>query len=259
MRNRKTIFTVLILLLLLAFPTIVLANSVAPDPNAHELLIDDVTDIDSLTVFGYDENGFEKIMADFYSMDDERLEKTRNGSERIIDLYNSGGASKGFRLEIVFENGETQTSQMVNFVGDDSYTYSVRDNEFTGTGTFKTRKPGGLQIAFWVFMLVIPWGLTVLLEWLVALIFKIKPSRYVCFTNLVSNPVMNIVLLVVMSNFIINYFWLVLILELLIVGFEFLFYTFRYKDISKRRLLLFTFAANAVSFGTYAIVSGLFY
>ena len=259
MFNKKPILAILTLLLLLCVPVIALANSAAPDPNAHELLIDDVTDIDSLTVIGYDENGFEKIMVDFYSMDDERLEKTRVGSERIIDLYNTGGASKGFRIEIVFSGGETQMSQMVNFVGEDSYTYSVSDNEFTGIGTFNTRKPAVLQIALWVFMLAIPWGLTVLLEWLVALIFKIKPSRYVCFTNLVSNPVMNIVLLIVMSNFIINYFWLVLILELLVVGLEFLFYTFRYKDISKKRLLLFAVVANAVSYGTYAIISGLFY
>ncbi len=258
MRDRKIIFLIMLAVLLAAFPLTASANSVAPDPNDHEILIDDVSDIEQITFYGYLEDGSREVIEQFSTMDDERMTRTRVASERLVELYNDGGMYSGFSVEIVFEDGSEQQSAIVEFLGEDSYVYSVSGNEFELKGTFKTLKPGGFDIALWVLVLVLPWGLTVLLEWLMALIFKIKPSRYVCFTNLVSNPVMNIVLLIVMSNLMISYFWVVLVLEVLAAGFEYLFYIFRYKDIGKVRLLLFTITANAVSFGAYAIINGLF-
>ena len=258
MRNRRIIFLAVLIVLLAAFPLTASANSVAPDPNEHEILIDDVSDIEQITFYGYLEDGSREVIERFSSMDDERMTRTRVACERLLELYNDGGMYIGFSAEVVFADGSEQQSEMVGFLGEDSYIYSVSGNEFELKGTFKTLKPGGLEIVLWVFVLVFPWGLTVLLEWLTALIFKIRPSRYVCFTNLVSNPVMNIILLIVMSSFMISYFWVVLVLEVLVAGFEYLFYTFRYKDIGKVRLLLFTLTANAVSFGAYAIISGLF-
>ena len=245
-------------LLLCAVPITAHANSAAPDPNDHELMIDDIREMQTLIVYGHLEDGSYEVWMEFSSFDDESMTRTRIAKERIIDLYNTGGRYTGFSLEISFFDGAKASSEVVSFVENGSYIYDVENNSVESTGVFQTKRPGGLMIALWAFMFIIPWGLTVLLEWLTALIFKIRPSRYVCFTNLVSNPVMNIVLLIVMSLFMVNYFVVVLVLEVLVIVFEYLFYLHRYKDTGRVRLLLFTITANAVSFGTYAIISGLF-
>lgn len=260
MRFRKLLLFPLILLILLAIPTIAFANSPAPNPNHHEILIDDYTSVKTLTIFGIDIEGNREVIDEYpRGINNQSTENTRVASERIIDFYNYEQQYSAFQIEIENPQGEIALSNIVDFINWSNYNYSTQDNRLQVSDGFASRSPHFFTVIGWIFALALPFGLTILLEWLVALIFKIKPSRYVCFTNLVSNPLMNIIIIFAMSTFMVSYFWLVLILELIVLGFEFLYYTRKYKDISKLRLLLFAVAANAVSYGAYTIISGLFY
>lgn len=92
-------------------------------------------------------------------------------------------------------------------------------------------------------------GLTVVIEMLVGLCFRLRPIRWVVLINLITNPVMNILLLIVTMTFggSGTYFIACAILEAAACGLEFWFYTRKYKERKKWVLLIFTLVANAAS------------
>jgi hypothetical protein len=101
------------------------------------------------------------------------------------------------------------------------------------------------------FYLIVPLLVTLLVEWLMSLIFRLKRGRYVFIANLITNPIMNILLLVIYNFVYLDFYLILLLLEIMVAAFEFWFYTRRYKQHSKRRLLLFVIAANLASWGIY--------
>ncbi len=102
------------------------------------------------------------------------------------------------------------------------------------------------------FVLIVPLLFTVLVEWIIALFFKLKPGEYVVIINFITNPVLNILLMLFTSSFL-GYTLLLVIFEAVVAGAEFWFYTWKYKEYTKKRLLLFTLVANAVSWGLYSL------
>ena len=92
-----------------------------------------------------------------------------------------------------------------------------------------------------------PIAVTFLVEWLTALCFGIRPVKYVFAINAITNPAMNLLLLVAYAFGRISY-WIVLVaLEIAVVFIEYAFYKKKYPDRSHRRLLLFSITANALS------------
>ena len=91
-------------------------------------------------------------------------------------------------------------------------------------------------------------AVTLLIEFLVGLLFRMKPFRYIIIANLITNIPMNIVLLILMGFTGGLGYWIALVvLEAVVVLVEYLFYRCKYKQRRKWFVLLFTLAANAAS------------
>ena len=135
---------------------------------------------------------------------------------------------------------------------DGTYCYDGKTNELTDrTGSFDTSYLGmaALAIGLVIGEILAAFALTLLIEFLIGLCFRMKPYRYILFANLITNIPMNIVLLLVNSlSGGIGYWIALVVLELVVLLIEFLFYRRKYKERRKVGIvLLYTFAANAAS------------
>ena len=160
-----------------------------------------------------------------------------------------------FCLICTAPDGTETRTESVKLIGYGRYRYDGAANSLTANGTYYPRGgscgDGMLTAVLIVLAFVLPLGLTLLIEFLAALCFRIRPKKYVVVINLITNPVMNLILLLL--TMILGpgqwVYWTVLaVLELAVVGLEFLFYTKKCREIPRGRLLVFTFIANLLSF-----------
>jgi len=110
------------------------------------------------------------------------------------------------------------------------------------TGGYDTASPG-----LAIFLLLRLALFTALIEFLVALLFRIRPVWIVPIVTFVSNIIMNLIIFRLYRSGI-NYWTLVIIGEICAIIAEMLVYFLIYKNISKRKLALFSLAANIASF-----------
>lgn len=244
---RRIIYALLLLLVFCVFPAVALANAPEPDPNDFDVLIDDDTNIEEYTLYGFDTDGNRHNITSITT-----AEQTRVHTERIVNFYNRDAKYTHIQLSITFKTGDIVHSNKVLLEKWSNYSYSVETNELKPCGPFASRKLDGMTLGIGFFVLILPLGFTLILEWGVALIFKVKPAKYVIFVNLVTNVAMNIII-VQAVNHIPSYLLLVLILELCVIGIEYLAYLDLYREYNKVKLLYFSIVANAVSWGAYAI------
>lgn len=246
---KKAIVMLLAAVAVLLPPIAASANSAPPSPYKIDIAVSDYSQIEQVDILGtIDGNLFELANTDIYRED------TRRPNEKIIHFYNEDGKYKGFKLSIKFIDGATVESNMADFVEWGNYIYDV-ENNVLGEGNITSRKVGSYSVIFIPIGLALPLGVTLLAEWLVSLAFRLKPSRYVVFVNLVTNPVMNLTLLWIFNNVFLDYAIILLLMELAVAAIEFGIYAWKYKAYSKKRLLLFSGVANAVSWGVYYLIS----
>lgn len=82
--------------------------------------------------------------------------------------------------------------------------------------------------------------LTIVIELLIALLFKTGNYTTIAITNLISNVLLQMLLLVFISNYIPAF----IIGEVLVIGAELLVYLLRFKNISKAKTTIYTLVAN---------------
>lgn len=159
-----------------------------------------------------------------------------------------------FCLVCTAPDGTETRTESVQLVSWGSYRYDGATNSLSANGTYYPRgsncADGVFTVVLIVLAIVLPLGLTLLFEFLVALCFGIRPKKYVCIINLITNPVMN-VLLFLLGAFNPNpwlYYTALGVLELVAVAVEFLFYRKKYPQYGGARLFFFSLTANAVSF-----------
>lgn len=160
---------------------------------------------------------------------------------------------KRFYIEVTLDDGAVRTSEPADATGyDQKFTYDVKAN----TLKEKTNATGWLYLPLvllgLILALALPLGFTVLVEFLAAIPFRLKPYRHVVLINLVTNSVMNVLLYILRLNGM--GLWIVALLEAAVVLAEYLFYTRKYKDHPKGKLLLFSLIANALSWGLFELV-----
>ena len=85
--------------------------------------------------------------------------------------------------------------------------------------------------------------------------FGLRPDKYVWIANLITNPIMNILIVVLFNCFLLDYYLLLLFLEIAVATLEFWFYTIKYRQYSRKRILLFAVTANLASWGVYYLIS----
>ena len=101
-----------------------------------------------------------------------------------------------------------------------------------------------------------------LVEFLVALPFKLKPYSHVILINLITNLVMNLLLssrALAESVKGVSILWAIALLEIVVVFVEYFFYTKKYKDQPKGKLFAFSVIANALSWGLFEVAQRVYY
>ncbi len=251
----KRLLIVCLAALLLFVPHVASANSPARNPRELKIEctgVEQGTKIDVVLL-----SGSEKTR----TAEDVFLRYGDQTTGYIYILFEDGETA--FCLRVTASDGtETRTNEVpIEEYG--SYRYDGAENRLEATGTYYSRAQscgnGALILLYLLMLLILPLGLTLLIEFLVALCFRIRPKKYVLIINLITNPVMNVLLVVLTLLFDQSWvYWVALaVLEAAVVGLEFLFYTKKYRETSRGRLFAFTLTANLVSFAAGVIVAQL--
>lgn len=91
--------------------------------------------------------------------------------------------------------------------------------------------------------------LTVLVEWTVSLLFRLKAARIIIWTNIVSQLIMHFLYLIVtlLALGFVSSVYLIVVLELLVLVGEWGFYTHKLSGVSRLRVFFYTLTANLLS------------
>ena len=224
----------IVLCMLLLFVPAASANAPVPDPYSCWLDYQNVPEGATLTVL---------------TADGEELNTITPQSEQgRITIHNPTEADFVVRLKL--SDGTTVQSAPVRFEGRAYFRFDGATGVLEAGRYLKsedTTTPILLILAGVGLFLALQ--ITILVEMLVGLCFRLRRIYRVILINLITNPVMNVLLLLL--TFSISgektYWIALLVLEALVCGFEFWFYARKYRDRKKWVLLIFTLTANAAS------------
>ena len=241
--KKRSIILLLLLCVLLAIPQAASANAPAPDPLSVKIQCRNV------------EVG--TVMNAMFAGEDGVFHPDAVYGERTVT---DGDGSQYFRctdsdtqmyLELKLPDGTVVQSNTLPITPNGVYRYDGKTNVLTDrTGSLDTTCIGDVFLFLLTLLLEIlaAFALTILIEFLVGLCFKMKPFRYIIIANLITNIPMNIVLLI-LSGFTgsVGYWIALVVLEAVVVLVEYLFYRCKYPQRKRWFVLLFTLAANAAS------------
>ncbi len=239
---RRLVLLLAVLMLLCIVPATTQANA-AHNPYWKDIVLSDTSEVTSISVFV---DGADGSFSLFKTFESEHKKEQKIYFERPQD-------AKRFYIEVTMADGTVRASEPVDATGyDQDYKYNVKTNVLKEKANLTL-----LYLLLIPLFAIAPLGFTALVEFLVALPFKLKPYKYVILINIVTNLAMNLILPVlrmVMSIRGYNDLWVVAPLEIVVVVVEYLFYTKEYKDHPKGKLLLFSLIANALSWGLFELV-----
>ncbi len=245
---RKRLCLVLATVLLLLFvPHVASANSPARSPWLLEVECGNMVPGTTMNVLLYAGSEQTRTLENAYY-------PYFDGTSGEISIRYENGET-AFCLRVTTPDGTQTLTDTVGIVEYGKYAYDGATNLLEANGTYYSRAEncttGAEILLYLVLLLFAPLGLTLLIEFLTSLCFRIRPRKYVVFINLITNPVMNLLLLLLMlvvspARWV---YWVVLgVMELAAVGLEYLFYTKKCPQIGRLRLFFFTLTANALSF-----------
>ena len=234
--------------LLMLIPHAASANAPAPDPWELKVYLQDVPEGTAVTAFFLHENGWVR----------QGETHTSDGTKNIkIGVWYQEGETQFYLTLLLPDGTETQTNEIV-IEPYGSYTFDGETNALTvgkPKGAYSCTSGFGeacLSCGAWLLLyafagFLMPVAVTFLVEWLTALCFRIRPVKYVFAINALTNPLMNLLLLIAYAFGRLSYWIVLAALEVAVVFIEYAFYKKKYPDRSHRRLLLFSITANALS------------
>ena len=242
--KRRICIVLIVLFALLLLPHAASANAPAPDPLRMTVEYKNVAPQTKITVLLAGEDGVFRIGESF-------LAEQEDGFRRSFYRHEN---DTQFCIELTAPDGTVLRSNAAALESNGQYTYNADSNVLRRVnGYWIDWLVAGIYLALAAIVYVLPiflaLAVTLLIEFLTALCFRLKPRHYVILINLITNPVMNVILRVIsLWSLGASAYWIALaILELIVCGIEFWFYTRKYRDRKKWVLLLFTLVANALS------------
>lgn len=230
------------LCLLCLVPGSARANS-ARNPYLKDVTLSDTGDVNSISVYVNGPDGVFCLLKAFESKHEK--------GQRIY--FERPEEAARFYIEVTMADGTVRASEPIDCTGyDQDYKYNVKTNVLKEKANLTL-----LYLLLAPLLLMAPLAFTVLVEFLVALFFKLKPYRYVIFINLITNLVMNMILTMSITGN--SFLWAIVLLEIVVVLVEYFFYTKKYRDQSKGKLFAFSVIANALSWGLFELAQRLFY
>lgn len=244
--KRRICIVLIVLFALLLLPHAASANAPAPDPTRIKV---EYRNVEGGTVvralFAGDDGVFHASESGTHTVSENNAEdvyyRLRDDTQMYLELTHPDGT--------VIRSNTLSIDVNTHFP---SFRYDGKTNELKDRSNVIDNSPLVASLLYMMLVLAgiaAAFGITLLIEFLVGLCFRMKPFHYIIIANLITNIPMNFVLLWLRS-FIDGggVYWIALvILELIVCGFEFWFYTRKYRDRKKWVLLIFTLTANAMS------------
>ena len=243
--KKRICILLLAAVLLMLIPHAASANAPVRRPRMMMVDCENVAAGTRIDVVLYRDNGFSR-----------RVEGAYRPNQEPGIVFEAEDGETSFCLICIYETGAETETTPVQLVDYGLYRYDGAANSLTSNGTYYDGAQN-CNSDFMLTCLLFPTlllllilsalALTLLVEWLTALCFGVRPVRYVFAINAITNPIMNILLLITFSFDRIGYWITLVVLELAVVFIEYAFYRKKYPAISRRRLLLFSTAANVSS------------
>ena len=243
--KKRLLIGILVLCALLLVPHVASANSPARSPWMLRVECSNMISGTEIDVVFVGKGGQTRTLKDEYR-------EYSDGTTGYLYPFCESGET-AFYLRVMLPDGTERQTDEAKIVDYGCYTYDGETNLLKENGTYYSKSEalgtGALILLYILGIFLVPLALTMLFEFLAALAFRMRPKKYVLIINLITNPIMNLVL-VVLTLWLSGgaAYWITLaVLELIVCGLEFLFYTKKYKDRKKWVLLVFTLVANTVS------------
>ena len=242
MKKRIVLLFVLCMLLI---PHTASANSPAPDPLSVKITCKNVEDgTVMLAMFAGDDGVFHP----------DTVYGPCTVHNNANQYFRHDQADTQLYLKVTLPDGTVVCSDVLPVTPDGVYRYNGKTNELKDiTGSLDASSFGYVLLFLGVGIgtMLLALALTLLIEFLTGLCFKMKPYRYIFLANLITNPAMNVVLLFLTLLFGGEgaAYWIALaVLEALVVFIEIAFYRKKYRGAHRlRRIVLFAIVANALS------------
>jgi len=242
----KKILIAIFLIILLLVPAVAFANGPAPDPDRCEIAVKNYQKIEKIRFYGTVDNEEYNCFYEIeISSEKGELTKDPEKQEKIFS-FEKVPAIINFYIDVYYKDGSVLTTGTVAAADYGTYLYSTETGVLR-SGTIESRPMNAVSYIMAMFFLPVLVGITLLFEVIVAALFNIDPKKYVAIINLITNPAMNVLLLVLMQHFVVDYTVMLIIAEVCAGVIEFLFYKRKYPEYTSKRLLLFTICANAAS------------
>lgn len=240
---RRGCLLLAVLILLCLMPGSARANAPAPDPYRKTIILSDTDEVTAIAVYVDGPDGSFYLLKTFES---------EHKKQQKIQFERPRSATR-FYIQVTMTDGTVRASEPVDGTErNQKFLYHVKDNTLKKTmGNTLGWLYLPLVLLGMVLALALPLGFTVLVEFLTAIPFQLKPYKYVILINVVTNLAMNVLLFILSLKG--TGVWIVALLEVTVVLVEYLFYVKKYKDYPKRKLLLFSIIANALSWGLYEL------
>lgn len=207
------------------------------DFNTHLFYTDEIKE---MPFYKYNENGWMathiRNFLLFGGLEGHYDEKT----EFMVHRFSYHAVPNTFKIIVQYENGDLIVS---NAITPGQFNAKVLLDLETG----KVTKVPQVSYGFFYFLCLI--ALTVIIELLIAKLFKFKDYILIIIVNILTQLVLHYTLVSMYK--IISYktwYMVFLLLELLVVIAEFSIYSFFSKEYSKSKLLTYTIIANIVTF-----------
>lgn len=242
---KKRVFIFLAVLLILLIPARAFANAPVPDPLSGKITYTNVEPGSWVQVLTAGEDGVRHDAEESY----EEAEKSSGSFS-----YRRSRDDKLIQIEVISPVGDFTLSNSLELVDYGNYEYDGKTNvlkESSGKGSAIIDSLsvilGALLYGIWI---IASYVLTIIIEMIVGLFFKMKPYGRIALANLMTNVPMNIILILCDTLLGIGSDWLLYGLEILCVVIEFLYYKKKYTKKKPGTIFIYTLLSNILSFIT---------
>ena len=177
-------------------------------------------------------------------------EGSRETISYMIRFFPKNSGSNDFLIgnDEIIQDAHIQTKPTIKYVNIEyshNYVGEVKHQERTITKSLSDN----------IIKIIIAIVLTIVVEVVIALIMKIKHLGIISGTNLITQLILHCVTILLITNLTSIPIYYYIIAELLIVLIEFGIYALLMKDISKKKLILYSVIANIITFGLSFLVN----
>lgn len=169
-----------------------------------------------------------------------------SGNSEYNHYFNYFGTPTTYKVLILFNNGETRVTDVINRT--DLQSEITIDVNTMGVTTKVNNTTENIKSN--LELVLVPLLVTIMMEIIIAVFMKIKNMKVIGITNIITNTLLQLILI----NMPQSYIALFIISELVIFILEYLIYAKYIKETSKTKILCYTLISNLVTLALTFII-----